>query len=109
MIMSSKVKDTQLSQIKKVINKVVTVGPDFLDNKITADEMAHTMVNAVQDFAKEAQKEGGIRAETEETQELIGVLQEILGCGSGYLAQQCDSDCVARTITYVVNEFREDR
>ncbi|MBW7869626.1 MAG: hypothetical protein H3C39_01040 [Flavobacteriia bacterium] len=107
--MSSKVKDTQLSQIKKVINKVVAKGPDFLDNKITADEMAHSMVNAVQDFAKEEQKEGGIRAENEEAQELIGVLQEILGCGSGFLAQQCDSDCVARTITYVVNKFKEDR
>jgi len=107
-MMSAKNIDTQVSQIRAAINKVVAVGPDFLANKIPAEKMAHTMVKAVRDYARQAEKEAGIRPESNEALELLGVLQEINGCGSGFLAQQCDAACVARTITYILDEFPEE-
>lgn len=107
-IMSDKNIDTQVSQIRDAINKVVAAGPDFLANKIPAEKMAHTMVKAVEDYAKQAQQEGNLRPKSNEAQDLLGVLQEIQGCGSGFLADRCDAACVARTITYIVNEFPEE-
>lgn len=100
--------DNQLSEIKKAIDKVVFAGPGFLDKKISATEMAHTMIGAVEDYAKFAEKHKLTKAKTEEAQELLFVLQEILGCGSGFLDKRCDADCVARTVNYVVNEFGEN-
>ena len=37
--------------------------------------------------------------------ELRAVFSEIYGCGSGYLADRCDSDCVARTMVQILGEF----
>jgi len=106
--MSVKTNDRQVSQIREAISKVVAVGPDFLSKKIPADKMAHTMVKAVDDYAKKANQEGTLRPASNEARELLGVLQEIEGCGSGFLADRCDADCVARTITYILDEFSEN-
>lgn len=100
--------DTQVSQIRAAISKVVAVGPEFLARKLPADEMAHTMVRAVEQYVQQAQKEGTIHPKSNEARELQGVLQELEGCGSGFLEQRCDRDCVARTITYIINEFPEE-
>lgn len=105
--MTTKINDTQITQMKSAINKVVTVGPQFLAKKIPAEKMAHTMIQAVEEYAQEAKKQGTMQPKSREAQELQGVLREILGCGSGFLDQQCDAACVARTITYVVGEFAE--
>lgn len=105
--MSIKNNDTQVLQIRAAIGKVVQVGPDFLAKKIPAENMADTMVKAVDDYIKQAQQEGNIHPKSDEARELQGVLQEIAGCGSGYLAQRCDAACVARTITYIVDEFSD--
>lgn len=107
--MSEQNKDQQVSQIKEAIAKVVAVGPDFLAKKIAAPKMAHTMINAVEDYAKQAKEAGGTQPRSSEARELTQVLQEIMGCGSGFLADRCDSACVARTITYLVNEFSTEK
>jgi len=99
--------NNQIAQIRSAIQKVVAVGPDFLNHKIAADEMAHTMVKAVDDYVALAQKEGSLQPQSNEAEELQGVLSELKGCGSGFLADRCDDACVARTITYMVNEFGE--
>ena len=99
--------DLQVEQIQSAIQKVVAVGPDFLNKKVSADDMAHTMVNAVQDYAKQAEKEGAFQPKSNKAGELLEVIQEIMACGSGYLAQRCDADCVARTIATIVDEFPE--
>lgn len=103
--MSVEINNTQVAQMKDVISKVVAIGPDFLDKKITADKMAHTMIDTVQEYAKRAEKEGTLKPKSNEAEELMSVLQELLGCGSGYLEQRCDAACVARTMTSMVNEF----
>lgn len=97
--------DKQVAQIKDAINKVVTTGPDFLENKIPPEEMAHTMIQAVKDYAKTARENNMEKPESREAEELLPVLNEIYGCGSGFLADRCDADCVARTIDYLVKEF----
>ena len=33
------------------------------------------------------------------------MLAEIYTCGSGYLADHCDSDCVARAMVQIMGEF----
>lgn len=104
-MISTEDKDAQIKQIKSAIHKVVEIGPTFLSDKITADEMAHTMITAVKNYAEEAEKADQLKPKSDEAEELTEVLQEIMGCASGYLAQRCDAACVARTITYLVNEF----
>lgn len=106
-IMLQEKKEQQVAQIKAAIDKVVAVGPDFLSNKIPAEKMAHTMINAVRDYVKQAEEENNLRPQSGEAEELQGVLQELNGCGSGFLAQRCDAACVARTITYVLGEFSD--
>jgi hypothetical protein len=39
------------------------------------------------------------------TQELQAGLAEIYACGSGCVADRCDSDCVARTMAQIMDEF----
>lgn len=95
----------QISQLHAAIQKIVAIAPDFLSKKIPAEKMADTMIKAVQGYAVEAEKEGFTKPQTEEAVELYEVLEEILGCGSGFLENRCDSACVARTITGVVKEF----
>ena len=103
--MSKEIQDSQVRQIRKAIHKVVEVGPDFLAKKISADQMAHTMIQAVDEYVKEAGSEH-LKPQSEEAQELMSVLAELRGCGSGFLANRCDAACVARTITYMVDEFK---
>lgn len=103
--MSEKIKDTQVSQMQKAIHKVVAIGLDFLSNKISAEDMTHTMVRAVKDYIELAEKEGYPKPQSEEAMELHQILGELYGCGSGYLANRCDADCVARTIQYMVENF----
>lgn len=95
----------QVEEIKEVINKVTTRAPDFLADKITADEMAHTMVNAIEAYTVRADHGNGIVPENIEARRLLYILQEIMGCGSGYLANRCDGACVARTVRSLVDEF----
>lgn len=104
----------QVERMRTAIEPVVVMGPDFLTGQSTADEMAHTMVGAVETFISReqalekagAQAGGGSTAATvRAASELEAVLHEIYVCGSGYLAGRCDADCVARTITQIVGEF----
>lgn len=103
--MTEKHEDTQVAQMKEAIKKIVSVGPDFLAKKIPAEKMAHTMIRAVEDYATKAKEENNLQPKSYEARELQDTLREILGCGSGFLDQRCDADCVARTITYIVDEF----
>ncbi len=105
--MSAENKQVQVSQMRAAIDKVVAIGPDFLAKKIPAGKMAHTMVKAVEDYTEQAKKEGNSHPQSNEARELQEVLQEIAGCGSGFLADRCDADCVARTISYLVDEFSD--
>lgn len=54
--MHKEVNDVQVSQIREAISNVVTLGPDFLAKKISAEEMARTMVKAVEEYIKKAKK-----------------------------------------------------
>lgn len=103
--MTEKTNDTQIAQMRDAIGKIVAVGPDFLAKKIPAEKMAHTMVSAIEHYAEQAKKHGSLQPKTNEARELMEVLGELMGCGSGFLEQRCDAACVARTITYIVNEF----
>ncbi len=84
------------------VDRVVQVGPSFLDGTIDADRMANTMVDAVRTW--KAQREAVGDAVVTDPQ-LEMVLREIYGCGAGYLRDMCDGACVARTITALVDEF----
>lgn len=103
--MSGEFNDDQVSQIRAAISKVVAAGPDFLAKKIPAEKMAHTMIKAVEDYAKQNGKGSHVHPKSNEARELLNVLDEVEGCGSGFLAQRCDADCVARTITYLLHEY----
>lgn len=103
--MSDKLIKDGLDLIKSAIHKVVVAGPDFLNKKIQATEMAHTMVNAVEEYAKQAEDQNLDLTEDSEARELLPVLQEIYGCGSGFLQNRCDSECVAGTIKYIVSQY----
>jgi hypothetical protein len=91
---------------------VLVIGPEFIAGRRDADDMANTMVRAVQDFVN------GVRARPQadgrpdddpasasRAQELQAALAEIYTCGSGYLADRCDSDCVVRTMVQIMGEF----
>lgn len=97
----------QVNQMREAIAKVLALGPRFLAKEVPAEEMAQTMVKAVQDYAKQAEKGGYLQPESETALELQNILRELMGCGSGFLAQRCDADCVARTIDYMVHEFSD--
>ncbi|WP_347352659.1 hypothetical protein [Intrasporangium sp.] len=101
--------DEQAQRMRAAISPVLVLGPEFLSGRRDADDMAHTMVRAVQAYVSDEQargQAGSARAPlSPAAQELEGALAEIYTCGSGYLADRCDSDCVARTMTQIVGEF----
>lgn len=107
--------NTQAERMQQALSPVLAVGPDFLAGRLHADDMAHTMVQAVQDYAqdeKARQSSGtvdaaGVGAASRSPQELEAALVEVYTCGSGYLADRCDSACVARTMTQIMGEFGE--
>lgn len=103
--MTKNINDTQVSQLRSAINRVVLAGPDFLTQKVPPEKMAQTMVKAVEDYANKAKQSGTPQPKSDEARELHEVLGEIMECGSGFLACQCDAACVARTVTYLINEF----
>ncbi len=105
--MPIKVKYDPILEMKTTIRKAVAEGPQFLAEKIPAEKMAQNMIDAVDEFYGKARKKGGLPDGGQETQALLNVLLELKGCGSGFLAQRCDSACVARTVTSVMNEFSE--
>jgi hypothetical protein len=73
------------------------------------------MVRAVQQYSdsEQARQHSGLgpdadstgAAASEAAQELHAALAEIYTCGSGYLADRCDSDCVVRTMVQIMGEF----
>jgi hypothetical protein len=107
--------DGQAERMRAALSPVLTIGPDFLAGRRDADDMAHTMVRAVQGYVQgeqaRQQASGGTDGdsasdpERRTAQSLEAVLAEIYTCGSGYLADRCDSACVARTMAQIMGEF----
>jgi hypothetical protein len=105
----------QAQRMQAALSPVLSIGPDFLAGRRSADDMAHTMVRAVQDYAnaEQARSLDGARPDDAEASasggrtvdELHAVLTEVYTCGSGYLADRCDSDCVARTMAQIMGEL----
>lgn len=97
---------TQAERMMAAINQAVAVGPGFLRGDTDADHMANTMVHAVHHYVEQERATGSDGApHGAEAERLQGVLAELMGCGSGYLAGRCDAACVARTMTEMVREF----
>lgn len=97
---------TQAGRMRAAIDQAVGIGPSFLRGEIDADRMANTMVQAVRAYAEQERAAGSDGVpRTADARELQGVLEELMGCGSGYLANRCDAACVARTMTQMVREF----
>jgi hypothetical protein len=90
--------DGKTQRMLAVLSPVLATGSEFLAGRVDADDMAHTMVHAVEAYAS-----GEPAGRT--IPELEAALAEIYGCGSGYLAHRCDSDCVARTMAQIMGEF----
>ncbi len=103
----------QAQRMQAALSPVLSIGPEFLSGRVDADDMAHTMVRAVEAYAEAERVRQQASASREEdpvslrrtVPELEAALAEIYGCGSGYLAHRCDSDCVARTMTQIMGEF----
>lgn len=105
----------QAQRILAALSPVFVTGPEFLAGRVDADDMAHTMVSAVEAYASGEQARQRVNAAPDEDSpsastrwsvpQLEAVLGEIYGCGSGYLAHRCDSACVARTVVQIVGEF----
>ena len=104
----------QTQRMQAALAPVLKIGPDFLAGRRDADDMAHTMVQAVQEYAssERTRPQAGVRpdeipapAAVSRAQGLQTALAEIYTCGSGYLADRCDSDCVVRTMVQVMGEF----
>lgn len=104
----------QTQRMQAALSPVLVIGPDFLAGRRDADDMAHTMVQAVQGFVdgERARQQAGLPDEdpapakaSRSAGELQAALAEIYTCGSGYLADRCDSDCVARTMSQIMGEF----
>lgn len=97
---------TQVGRMRAAIDTAVAVAPGFLRGKVRADDMAHTMVNAVNTYVARERATGsdGTPKDTQARQ-LQDVLAELMTCGSGFLAGRCDAACVARTMTQMVHEF----
>jgi len=105
----------QAERMQAALSPVLVIGPDFLAGRRDAADMAQTMVRAVQEFAdgERARQEANMPPDQGilpasargEAQKLQGALAEIYTCGSGYLADRCDSDCVARTMVQIMGEF----
>lgn len=98
---------TQAGRMRAAVEHAIALGPAFLRGDVDANHMATTMVEAVRNYVEQERTEGsGGSPRTAESQTLQGALTELMTCGSGYLAGQCDAACVARTITQMVDEFR---
>lgn len=103
----------QVERMRAAVRPVLVLGPDFLAGKRHADDMANTMVHAVQTFvSQERARADDVGSAPEassdaarEARELEALFSELYTCGSGYLANRCGADCVARTMTQVVGEF----
>ena len=101
-------------RMQAALSAVLEVGPEFLAGRLHADDMAQTMVRAVQEYSAKEQArqadglpgsgDGGASA-SEAAHELRAALAEIYTCGTGYLADRCDADCVARTMAEIMREF----
>lgn len=97
---------TQAGRMRAAVDQAVAMGPGFLRGDVDADHMANTMVQAVRNYAEQERAAGGDGVSRgAQAQALQGVLAELMGCGSGYLAGRCDAACVARTMTQMVREF----
>jgi hypothetical protein len=107
--------DGQAERMRAALSPVLTIGPDFLAGRRDADDMAHTMVRAVQGYVQgeqaRQQASGGTDGDSASDPERRtaqlreAVMAEIYTCGSGYLADRCDSACVARTMAQIMGEF----
>jgi hypothetical protein len=105
----------QPQRMQAALSPVLVIGPDFLSGRRDADDMAHTMVRAVQEYVDgERVRQQASMLPNEDpapasvsrsAQELQAALAEIYTCGSGYLADRCDSDCVVRTMVQIMGEF----
>jgi uncharacterized protein YfaQ (DUF2300 family) len=105
----------QAQRMQAALSPVLVIGPDFLAGRRDADDMAHTMVQAVQEYvnSEQARERANVRPDEDPApasasradQELQAALAEIYTCGSGYLADRCDSDCVVRTMVQIMGEF----
>lgn len=97
---------TQVARMHAAIEQAVAVAPGFLRGDVDAEHMAKTMVHAVHNYIEQERAVGSDGAPHDaEAKALQGTLAELMGCGSGYLAQRCDAACVARTMTQMVREF----
>src|SRR5574337_536892 len=86
---------TQAGRKRAAVDQAVAVGPSLLRGNIDADHMANAMVRAVRDYVEQERAAGGDgRPLDAEARALQGILSELLGCGSGYLAGHCDAACV---------------
>ena len=102
-------------RMQAALSPVLVIGPEFLAGRVGADDMAHTMVRAVEAYVEAERGSHQVGAPPDEDSapgsvrptvpELEAALAEVYGCGSGYLAHRCDSDCVARTMTQIMGEF----
>lgn len=98
--------NTQVARMQAAIQKAVAVGPEFLSGKLDVDHMTHTMVEAVRTYSEEEEAAGSDGApHGAQAQELQQTLRELYACGSGFRAGRCDAACVARTMTYMVQEY----
>lgn len=105
----------RIQRMQAALYPVLVIGPEFLSGRVGAEDMARTMVRAVQAYADDERSRQKNRLPADEdsapasarrtAQELQAALTEIYACGSGYLADRCDSDCVARTMVQIVGEF----
>lgn len=97
---------TQAERMRAAIAQAVAVAPGFLRGEVAPDSMAKTMVHAVNSYIEQERAAGNAAMPvTAETRSLQGALTELMTCGSGYLAGQCDAACVARTMTQMAQEF----
>lgn len=97
---------TQVQRMQAAVDSAVALGPGFLRGEVDADSMANAMVAAVRGYVEQEKAAGSDgRPADAASRELFPALQELITCGSGYLAGRCDADCVARTMTEMVNEF----
>ena len=105
----------QAQRMQAALSPVLVIGPDFLAGRRDADDMAHTMVRAVQEYVdgERVRKQASVLPDEDpapaslgrSAQELQAALAEIYTCGSGYLADRCDADCVVRTMVQIMGEF----
>ena len=96
----------RIAGMRAAVERAGAMGPGFLRGDVDADRMANTMVQAVRGYAEQQRIAGGDGAASgAEARALQAALDELMTCGSGYLAGRCDAACVARTMTEMVHEF----